>query len=489
VLEDEERSYRAVVARDPRFDGRFLFAVRTTGIYCRPSCPATTPKRRNVEFFPSAAAAQQAGYRACKRCRPDAVPGSPEWAVRGDVAARAVRLVADGVVDREGVGGLARRLGYSTRQLGRILDAEVGAGPLALARAQRAQTARLLAESTSLPLTEVAFAAGFSSVRQFNATVREVYDASPGELRRRAGSGAAGPGGPGELRLRVATRAPFAVGELWRTLARRAVPGVESVGDGCFRRAVRLARGHARLHLAADEGSLTVGIRLDDLRDLPAAVARVRRLVDADADPVAVDALLGADPVLAPAVRRRPGLRALGAVDPEEAALRIVLGQQVSTAAARTLAGRLVAEHGGAVPDGDPGADRCFPTPAELAGVDPDRLPLPRARARTLVGLAAAIEAGAVRLDAGADRDATRAALAALPGIGPWTTELVVQRCLGDPDVLVPDDAAVRAGLAVLGHRSTPLAELAPAWRPWASYAVAHLWAVAGSVPEPGGRR
>ena len=323
-----ERCYRAVDSRDPRFDGWFVTTVTSTGIYCRPSCPAITPKRENVRFLPSAAAAQRAGFRACKRCRPDAAPGSPEWDVRADVVGRAMRLIGDGIVDREGVPGLAARLAYTTRHLTRILTAELGAGPLALARAQRAQTARILVESTDLGLAEIAFAAGFGSVRQFNDTVREVYAAAPSELRasralaeRRSDKlrGAAvrdgrfarkdGDAEPGALTLRLAYRPPLHAESLFEFLAARAIPGVELAGPDGYTRALRLPHGTATVTLAPADGHMAATLRLTDLRDLAPAVARCRRLLDLDADPVAVDETLAADPLLTPAVTKEPGLR------------------------------------------------------------------------------------------------------------------------------------------------------------------------------------
>ncbi len=356
---DEDRCYRAVAARDARFDGHFITAVRTTGIYCRPSCPATTPKRGNVEFLPTAGAAQQRGYRACRRCLPDAVPGSPEWNVRADLAARAMRLIDDGVVERSGVPGLATSLGYSQRHLNRVLTAELGAGPLALARAHRAHTARLLIEATPLGMAEVAFAAGFASVRQFNDTVREVYGVPPSALRTEAGRrrGAA-PAAAGTLVLRLPYRPPFDADGLLAFFGARALPRVESIVDGVYRRTMRLPQGPATVRLNPGPGHVVATLRLADPRDLGPAVARLRRLLDLDADPLAVDETLAADPALAGGVRAAPGTRLPGTVDGVETALRAVLGQQVSVAAARTAAGRLAAALGDPLPPalGDRGA-------------------------------------------------------------------------------------------------------------------------------------
>src|SRR5215210_2291546 len=308
MIRDFESRYRAVSSRDGRFDGWFIVAVTSTGIYCRPSCPAVTPKRENVRFYPTAGAAQYAGFRACKRCLPDAVPGSPEWDVRADVAGRAMRLISDGVVDREGVSGLARRLGYTRRHLHRLLLAELGAGPLALARTRRAHTARLLLEASDLPVWEVAFASGFSSIRQFNETVRSVFAATPGELRRagrRAGSSEGV--GEGEIHLRLPYREPFDAGDVLGFLGARAVPGIEAYDGGVYRRTLRLPRGAGTVALSAGEGRVRCVLRLEDLRDLGAAVQRCRRLLDLDADPVAVAGALALDPTLAPLVARRRG--------------------------------------------------------------------------------------------------------------------------------------------------------------------------------------
>ncbi|GAB2621938.1 AlkA N-terminal domain-containing protein [Nocardioides ginkgobilobae] len=489
--------YAAVRSRDRRFDGVFWTAVRTTGIYCRPSCPARTPAAGNVTFHPTAASAQAAGYRACKRCLPDATPGSPEWDLRAGVAGRAVRLIADGVVDREGVEGLARRVGYTPRHLGRVLVAELGAGPLALARARRAQTARVLIETTDLGFADIAFAAGFSSVRQFNDTVREVYDASPTELRHRTSRGAPGQGGgrspgpEGTLTLRLPVRTPFAASALLDFLAYHLVPGVETAGPGWYARTLDLPHGPGVLHLALADppdpwehdphpvGGTTqvlATFTLTDLRDTTAAVERTRRLLDADCDPLAVAEHLGPDPVLGPLVARHPGLRVPGQVDGEETAIRTVIGQQVSVTGARTVTGRIVAAHGVRVDTGVPGLTHLFPRTDVLAAVDPETLPMPRARGRALVRLAAALAGGEVSLDRGPERDAVRERMLALRGIGPWTADYVAMRALAHPDVFLPTDVGVRIALTRLGRAPAAEVARADAWRPWCSYALLHLW-------------
>jgi AraC family transcriptional regulator of adaptative response / DNA-3-methyladenine glycosylase II len=470
VIDDEQR-YQAAVSKDARFDGVFFIGVTSTGIYCRPSCPAITPKRANMRFYRSAAAAQEAGFRACKRCRPDASPGSPEWNIRADVVGRAMRLIGDGVVDRDGVAGLAGRLGYEQRQVRRVITAELGAGPLAIARAQRAQTARLLTETTRLPLSEIAFAAGFTSIRQFNATMHEVFAATPSELRTKSRHV---PGAPGTLSLRLPYRTPIDLDRMFRFLAARAIPGVESASDTEYRRTMLLPHGTGIVTLTADAaGYVSCDLRLADLRDLTTAVQRCRRLLDLDADTSPICDVLGKDPLLAPLVTAYPGRRVPGHVDGDELAVRAVLGQQVSVAAARKLGSRLVAAYGKPLeqPDGD--LTHCFPSSATLASVDPSTLPMPRSRAGALVGLATALAAGRVSLDPGADREQTFAQLIALPGIGPWTASYICMRALSDPDAFLPGDVGVRDALRLLGGAPDE-----NTWRPWRSYAVQHLWAL-----------
>jgi AraC family transcriptional regulator of adaptative response / DNA-3-methyladenine glycosylase II len=467
VFEDFERCYRAVQSKDARFDGWFVTAVTSTGIYCRPSCPVRPPQAKNMHFYPTAAAAQHAGFRACKRCRPDATPGSPEWNIRADVVARAMRLIADGVLDREGVQGVARRLGYSPRQLERHLLAEVGAGPLAIARAQRAQTARVLIETTTLPMAQVAFGAGFASIRQFNDTVRAVFALTPSELRTR--SRAEVVTAPGALSLRLPFRQPCSPDSLFGHLAATAVPGAEEVRAGFYRRTLRLPNGNGIVALAPRPDHVECRLSLDDLRDLPTAMARCRRLLDLDADPEAVGEALSNDAALAPLVLKAPGRRVPRTVDEAELAVRAVLGQQVSTAAARTHAARLVAQHGPSIEDPEGGLTHVFPTPAELVGAS---LAGPAARGRSLAALVEALADGSVELSAGADWESARRALAALPGIGPWTVEIVAMRALGDPDAYPATDMGVRKAADALG-RVEP-----ERWRPWRAYAVQYLWSM-----------
>ncbi|MET8042901.1 AlkA N-terminal domain-containing protein [Micromonospora sp. NPDC005215] len=477
---DFERCYRAVDSRDQRFDGWFYTGVTSTGIYCRPSCPAITPKRQNVRFFPSAAAAQGVGLRACRRCRPDAAPGSPLWDVRADVVGRAMRLIADGVVDRDGVPGLASRLGYTERHLHRMLSAEMGAGPLALARAQRAQTARILIETTDLGMAEIAFAAGFGSVRQFNDTLREVYASAPSDLRTARG-GQRTPAGAGTLALRLAYRPPLHAQALLDFFAVRALPGVDEVREGTYHRGLRLPHGTGEVALTPAAGHVAATLRLTDLRDLAPAVARCRRLLDLDADPTAIDATLAADPALAPAVAAEPGIRVPRAVDGFEMAVRAIIGQQVSVAAAQKTLTRLLAHRADhEVDETEPGL-RGFLSAEEVLAVPDVGFGMPVGRRETVRGLARAVVDGSVDLAAGVDREEAVRGLLALPGIGPWTANYLAMRAFGDPDILLSTDLAVRRGAAALGLPDSPttLDGYADRWRPWRSYATMRLWRAA----------
>lgn len=468
---DADRCYRVAQSRDERFDGWFYIAVRTTGIYCRPSCPAMTPKRSNVDFYPSAAAAQQRGFRACKRCRPDAAPGSPEWDLRGDLVARAMRLIADGVIDREGVEGLSKRLGYSTRHLNRLLTDQLGAGPLALARSQRAQTARILIETTDMTMTDIAFAAGFGSVRQFNDTVREVFAGAPSDLRSKASSRSTAMTA-GTVSVRLPVRSPFAGDQLLAFLGHRAVPGVEIWDGTTYERALALPHGHGTVAIRLGRGHVATTFRLADWRDLAPAVGRVRRLLDLDTDPIAIDDALATDPSLATLIAATPGLRAAGSVDPYETLVRAIIGQQVSVAGARTVTGRITGAIGGALTVEHPTLTHVFPSMERLAGAADEALPMPSARAATLQRVGRAVTDGCVTLDNGLDRTEAIAQLLAIKGIGPWTAQYVAMRGLGDPDVFLDTDLGVKHSMTALG---IAVAE-AEAWRPWRTYAMHHLW-------------
>ncbi|MFC3494803.1 AlkA N-terminal domain-containing protein [Glycomyces rhizosphaerae] len=476
IIGNEERLQAAVAGRDARFDGWVFLAVTSTRIYCRPSCPAVKPKREHQRFYPSAAAAQEAGYRACKRCRPDASPGSPAWDWRTDVCARAMRLITEGVVDREGAAGLAARLGYSLRQLERLLIAEVGAGPAALARAGRAQTARTLIENTDLPMGQVAFAAGFASIRAFNRVVADVYACSPTELRSKAKGPTAGSGGA--ITLRLAYREPFEPSNLFGHLAAAAAPGVEAWADGAYRRTLRLPHGPGTAALRPGPGYIECRLRVADLRDVTAAVARCRRALDLDADPHAPMEALAADPVLAPLVAKTPGRRVPRKADGPEYAVRAVIGQQIATASAATIAARLAERYGEPVEDPEGDLTRLFPSPEALAEADPAHLPMPRTRKATVLALASALADGSVDVGPGADWTRTRASLAAVPGVGPWTIEMIAMRALGDPDAFPVKDLGVIKGAAHLELGAGRVLEArSQAWRPWRAYAVQYLWA------------
>lgn len=489
VHDDFDRCYRAVQSRDARFDGWFVTAVLTTGIYCRPSCPVRLPLARNVCFYPTAAAAQRAGFRACRRCRPDASPGSPLWNVRADVVARAMRLIADGTVDRDGVSGLAARLGYTTRQLERLLQSEVGAGPMALARAQRVQTARILIETTSMAFSDVAFAAGFASIRQFNDTVRAACGTTPTMLRGRAGqcAGRADSCSAGRtdwstgqtVSLRLAVREPFAYEGVFGHLAASAVPGCEEVTASGYRRTLRLPFGSGIVTLTPQRDHVRCALMLADVRDLSAAIGRCRRLLDLDADPVSVVEALSADGALRPVVATAPGQRIPGTVDPEELAVRAVLGQQVSLAAARTHTGRLVQAYGTPLADPAGALTHLFPAVGQLADIDPVHLAVPRSRRTSLRTMVAALADGDLRLDPGADWWEARRQLLALPGVGPWTAEIIAMRGLGDPDAFPVRDLGVLHAAAQCGlpARAPELAARSERWRPWRSYVTQHLWA------------
>ena len=472
-----DQCYRAVESRDARFDGWFIVAVRTTGIYCRPSCPTPVrPKAAHITFYRSAAAAQLAGYRSCKRCRPDAVPGSPEWDTRSDLAGRAMRLIADGVVDRDGVSGLARRLAVSERHLHRVLVQAVGAPPLALARSQRAQAARVLIGTTDLAFSEIAFASGFPSIRQFNETIQQVFAATPTGLRAAGKRGEAAE--PGRLSVRLAFRRPYDQEGILRWLGARAVTGLEESGDGSYRRALSLPGGPATVELVPGDDHIRASFRLASIRDLAAAAARCRRFLDLDADPATLHQVLGRDRILGPLVAAQPGLRVLGSVDGREAAIRVVIGQQTSIRAARTITERLVATFGKPLDRADGTVSRAFPVPGTLADATLEGLGLPPARARTLRELAGRLAAGQIVVDPGADRVEVRRRLLEIPGIGGWAAEMIALRGLGDPDAFPSRDLGLRRAATRLGLAADPagLTRHAERWRPWRAYAAHYLW-------------
>ncbi len=469
---DGDRCYRAVSSRDRRFDGTFVTAVRSTGIYCRPSCPARTPKRANVTFFKTAAGAHEAGYRACRRCAPDAAAGSPEWDLRADLVGRAMRLIRDGVVEREGVPGLSRRLGYSERQVLRALRAELGAGPLAIARSERAHAARTLIETTAMPFTDVAFASGFCSIRQFNDTIRAVYARTPTELRSARGNRAAGTY-RGAITLRLGVREPFDRRRLLAFLAARAIPGVETVSDSGYSRTVTGSHGDHVLSIDLSGGEVRLRVPANALGDLQQHVAATRRLLDLDADPAAVAGTLSAaHPAMAAIVARGPGLRVPGQTSGFELAVRAIIGQQISVAGARTVALRLTERHGATLPEPAGELQLVFPRAEALAAADPGALGMPRRRGLALVTMANAVAGGELDLSVGADRDESRSRLLAIPGVGPWTASYIAMRALRDPDAWPEGDLVAERALGVHGMTTSDL----EAMRPWRAYAAMQLW-------------
>jgi AraC family transcriptional regulator, regulatory protein of adaptative response / DNA-3-methyladenine glycosylase II len=475
---DPSVCYRAVSSRDSRFDGRFFTAVRTTGIYCRPICPARTPLERNVEFFPHAAAAEAAGYRSCRRCRPEAAPGSRAWDSAGDLVGRGLRLVADGIVDTAGVPGLASTLGVGERQLHRLFVQQLGAGPLAVAKTRRTQLALRLLHETDLPITDIAFGSGFSSVRQFNDSMLAAYGRAPSALRggakRRQGKGIA---------LPLAYHQPLDIASVVDYLGARAVPGTEEVSPGSYRRAVRSSAGGGILEITSIGDQLTVSLTGTDIGSLARDVAAARRMFDLDADPASVNDVLGQDPLLQPLIEKRPGLRVPGAYDGFELAVRTVLGQQISVAAATTYAGRLVARLGTPLPEPFGTVTHVFPTAETVVAGDLEGLGLTQARTATLRALAQAVADGSVRLHPGADLRRTEQGLTALRGVGPWTASYIAMRALRDPDALPTKDLALLKAFSRLTGTSATERDLeahAERWRPWRAYAAVHLWASLG---------
>ena len=478
---DSEICYRALKTRDARFDGRFFVAVRTTGVYCRPICPAPTPKLENCRFLPHAAAAQEAGFRPCWRCRPEASPGTPAWQGTSATVSRALRLIAEGALDEDGIPRLAARLGVGERHLRRLFLRHLGAPPLAVARTRRVHFAKKLIDETRLPITEIAFASGFASIRRFNAAIQAAYRASPRALR---GGHARNGASATDITVKLAFRPPYDWSQISGFLARRAISGVEAVDPGCYRRAVRFDRGHGIVEVrpAPDRHHLLARIRSSTPNPpLHGAAERLRRLFDLGADPAMIAAHLGADPRLGPSVAARPGLRVPGAWDPFELAVRAILGQQVTIAAAVKLAERLTATYGEPLDCEDNaalGLTHLFPLPEALVEADPARLGMPAARVAAIAALARAVVAGDLRLDAARDLAATIAVLEALPGVGPWTAQYIAMRGLSEPDAFPSGDLGLRRALA---HGATPalpsaVAARAEAWRPWRAYAALYLW-------------
>jgi len=478
---DHDACYRAVKLRDARFDGRFFTAVKTTGIYCRPVCPARTPKSANVTFFPTAAAAQEAGFRPCLRCRPETAPDMPAWRGTSTTVTRGLALIELGALDEGNVEALAERLGMGERQMRRLFRQHLGASPIGVAQSRRILLAKQLIHETHLPMTEIAFASGFGSIRRFNETFQELFGRPPGELRRLRGPEVSADRGEFSLLLRY--KPPYDWPAMLRFLEQRAIPGIERVETGVYSRTIALDGVQGRISVQPGEGkALRASIRTSKLATLPNIIARLRRQFDLAADPLSIAAHLGTDPVLAPLLKQRPGLRVPGAWDGFELAIRAVLGQQITVSAAIRLAGRLVAAYGQPAVDPDSGLTHVFPTPDALAKADLSKLGMPGSRAATLNGVAAAALANPGLFGAHCDLDEAIERLRSIRGVGEWTAQYIALRQLREPDAFPAADVGLmRALVNPQGQRPTPPQLLARAepWRPWRAYAAQHLWAAA----------
>jgi AraC family transcriptional regulator of adaptative response / DNA-3-methyladenine glycosylase II len=481
---------RARLSRDPRFDGKFFIAVTSTGIYCRPICPASPPRRSNVRYFVSAAAAAEAGFRPCLRCRPEAAPGTPAWLGTSAVVRRALRLIQEGALDETRVSEFAARVGVGARHLGRLFLEHVGASPLAVAQTRRLHFAKRLIDETDLPMTQIALAAGFGSLRRFNDAFQKTYGRPPRELRKeRRERPVRNPGD--EVSLALSYRPPYDWNHLRDFFALRATPGVERVDAQGYGRLIRTDAGHALIQVQPlpDKDALQLRVRGAPPSALFQIATTARRVFDLSADPTLLVQGLGSDPLLRPLVRRRPGIRIPGTWDPFECAVRAVLGQQVTVAAARTLAGRLVERAGESVATDGAGLTRLFPTPQALAAASLDGVGLTGSRILALKSLALAVIAGEVAFDRPADEVIT--SLVKLPGIGEWTAQYIALRALGEPDAFLSADLIVRRMAAADGDALTTKAldQRAEAWRPWRGYAVMHLWCAASNRDNSGDSR
>ena len=480
---DHDACYRAVATRDPRFDGRIFGGVKTTGIYCRPICPARTPKSENMTFFRSAAAAQEAGFRPCLRCRPETSPDLGSWKGTSNTVSRALALIEAGALDGDDVEALAERLGMGERQLRRLFKQHLGASPVAVAQTRRVLLAKQLIHETRLPMAEVALASGFGSVRRFNETFQQLFDRPPAKLRR-AGAQETAAGAGGAVTLKLAYKAPYDWAAIIAFLKLRAIPGVEQVSDDRYRRTLAVAGAAGVVTVEPGDGDhLRVTLQFPRLSALPTVIARVRRVFDLAADPADIAAHLAEDPTLAPLVAARPGLRAPGAWDGFELAVRAVLGQQITVVAARGLAARMVETHGERLAPGLAGAEgltHLFPAPERLARADIAALGMPKSRAVALAALATAAVADPGVFAPRRSLEEAVARLKALPGIGEWTAQYIAMRELREPDAFPHGDIGLMRALTdPQGRRPTP-AELqlrAERWRPWRAYAALHLWA------------
>jgi len=479
---DPDICYRALTARDARFDGRLFVGVKTTGIYCRPICPARTPKRENVTFYPTASAAQDAGFRPCLRCRPESSPDLGAWRGTSNTVSRALTLIEAGALDEGDVDALAARLGVGERHLRRLFRQHVGAAPIAVAQTRRVLLAKQLIHETRLPMTEVALASGFGSVRRFNETFQALYRRPPAALRRLSGEAPVGEDG---IQLDLAYRGPYDWPALIGFLKLRAIDGVEAVTDDQYARTIVVSGGPGLITVtpAGKPDRLSVRIRVPDLTSLPLIIARLRRVFDLTADPQTIAAHLSRDPALAPRVAARPGLRVPGAWDGFELAVRAILGQQITVVAARGLAGRIVRDYGDPLPPSlagvAPGLTHTFPSAARLASEDLSRLPMPRARSASLQALAAAAVDDPLLFEPRADLVEAVKRLKALPGIGEWTAQYIAMRQLREPDAFPPGDIGLMRAMAAPGEDRPTSAQLqarAEAWRPWRAYAALHLW-------------
>jgi AraC family transcriptional regulator of adaptative response / DNA-3-methyladenine glycosylase II len=479
---DAEACYRAIATRDARFDGRLFIAVTSTGIYCRPICPARTPKRENLAFYPSAAAAQEAGYRPCLRCRPESAPDLGVWRGTSNTVSRALALIEKGGLDGADVDALAERLGVGERQLRRLFRRHLGASPIAVAQTRRVLLAKHLIHETRLPMSEVALAAGFGSIRRFNETFQRLFGRAPSTLRRGAGATPAGPAG--EVAILLPYRPPYDWPAMLAFLRARAIPGVEVVARDGYTRTIEVAGAHGTVAVRPGPGhALRATIQFPQLSALPTIVARLRRVFDLIADPEVIGAHLSEDPRLAPLVAARPGLRVAGAWDGFELAVRALLGQQITVAGAATLAGRLVAAYGKPLAGGAEGLSHVFPGPERLADADLSSLGLTRARAAALGSLARAVMADPQIFGPHQSLDAAVLKLRALPGVGEWTAQYIAMREMREPDAFPAADIGLMRAMADrTGRRPDPARLLARAecWRPWRAYAAQHLWVSQG---------
>jgi AraC family transcriptional regulator of adaptative response / DNA-3-methyladenine glycosylase II len=473
---DPQICYRASASRDARFDGRFFMGVTSTGIYCRPICPARMPKRGHCRYFRCAAEAQEAGFRPCLRCRPESSPGTPAWLGTSATVSRALRLINQGELERGGVDALARRLGVGSRHLRRLLQERLGASPVALEQTRRIQFAKKLIDETQLTMRQVALSSGFQSVRRFNAAFRDAYRLAPSELRRDSSKVANG----GSLRLRLAYRPPLDWPAVLAFLGPRSISGVEEVDDDTYRRTVVFGdrAGVLGVSSAGDDTHLTLEVPVALAPDLSMIVDRVRGIFDLGADPDRINTQLGRDPRLRRSVRRRPGIRVPGGWSRFELAVRAILGQQVTVRGATTLAGRLVERFGRPLSGGEGALSRLFPEPERLASADAGEIGMPRARSAAIRSLARAVVDGSLELDASIGLDDAVARLRELPGLGEWTAQYIAMRALREPDAFPATDLGVRKALARADELPTTkqVLEHAEAWRPWRAYATMHLW-------------